>query len=74
MTADAETVSVRDRLPRTASPPSRGAAVTTGLAGLGPAIVASVTAAHDGRLEIADPDTGQGLAVTIHLPTPTAGA
>jgi signal transduction histidine kinase len=46
--------------------------VPTGGAGLGLAIVASVTAAHDGRLEIAEPDTGQGLAVTIHLPTPAA--
>jgi signal transduction histidine kinase len=47
-------------------------AVTTGGAGLGLAIVASVTAAHGGRLAIADAETGQGLAVTITLPTPTA--
>jgi signal transduction histidine kinase len=49
-------------------------AVTTGGAGLGLAIVASVTAAHGGRLAIADADSGQGLAVTIHLPDPTAPA
>jgi len=47
-------------------------AVTTGGAGLGLAIVASVAAAHNGRLEIADASTGRGLAVTIYLPTPTA--
>ena len=45
-------------------------AVTTGGAGLGLAIVACVTAAHGGRLAIADADSGQGLAVTIHLPRP----
>ena len=48
-------------------------AVTNGGAGLGLAIVASVTAAHGGRLAIADGESGQGLAVTITLPTPTAG-
>jgi signal transduction histidine kinase len=48
------------------------AAVTTGGAGLGLAIVASVTAAHNGRLDITDADTGQGLAMTIELPTPAA--
>jgi signal transduction histidine kinase len=47
-------------------------AVTTGGAGLGLAIVASVTAAHHGHLDIADADSGQGLAVTIDLPAPTA--
>ena len=47
-------------------------AVTTGGAGLGLAIVASVTAAHGGRLAIADAATGQGLAVTITLPAPIA--
>jgi signal transduction histidine kinase len=47
-------------------------AVTTGGAGLGLAIVASVTAAHGGCLAIADAESGQGLAVTITLPTPTA--
>ncbi len=45
---------------------------TIGGAGLGLAIVASVTAAHSGRLEISDADSGQGLAVTIELPEPTA--
>jgi signal transduction histidine kinase len=45
---------------------------TTGGAGLGLAIVASVTAAHSGHLEIADTDSGQGLSVTIDLPEPTA--
>jgi signal transduction histidine kinase len=44
----------------------------TGGAGLGLAIVASVTAAHGGRVAIADAESGQGLAVTIHLPNPTA--
>jgi two-component system sensor histidine kinase KdpD len=47
-------------------------AVPTGGAGLGLAIVASVTAAHGGRVAIADAESGQGLAVTIHLPNPTA--
>jgi signal transduction histidine kinase len=46
---------------------------TAGGAGLGLAIVASVTAAHDGRLEITDAGAGQGLAVAIHLPPPAAG-
>jgi signal transduction histidine kinase len=45
---------------------------STGGAGLGLAIVASVTAAHSGRLEIADADSGQGLSVTIDLPQPAA--
>ena len=49
-------------------------AVTTGGAGLGLAIVASVTAAHGGRLAISDAESGQGLAVTIHLPDPTPAA
>jgi heavy metal sensor kinase len=47
-------------------------AVTNGGTGLGLAIVASVTAAHGGRLAMADAESGQGLAVTITLPTPTA--
>jgi signal transduction histidine kinase len=47
-------------------------AVTSGGAGLGLAIVASVAAAHGGRVAIADTESGQGLAVTIHLPNPTA--
>ncbi|MCV2491804.1 ATP-binding protein [Geodermatophilus sp. YIM 151500] len=49
------------------------AAARTGGAGLGLAIVASVAAAHGGRVEIADAPTGSGLAVTILLPTPAAG-
>jgi signal transduction histidine kinase len=44
--------------------------VPTGGAGLGLAIVASVTAVHGGRVAIADAESGQGLAVTIHLPNP----
>ncbi|WP_369132717.1 sensor histidine kinase [Modestobacter sp. I12A-02662] len=40
----------------------------TGGAGLGLAIVASVAAAHDGRIEVADGPGGRGLSVTIHLP------
>jgi signal transduction histidine kinase len=43
---------------------------TTGGAGLGLAIVASVTAAHDGQLVITDAGGGHGLAVAIHLPPP----
>ena len=49
-------------------------AVPTGGAGLGLAIVASVAAAHGGRVAIADGDSGQGLAVTIHLPNPATVA
>jgi signal transduction histidine kinase len=45
-------------------------AVPTGGAGLGLAIVASVTAVHGGRVTIADAESGQGLAVTIQLPNP----
>jgi heavy metal sensor kinase len=40
----------------------------TGGAGLGLAIVASVAAAHDGRIEVAEGPAGRGLSVTIHLP------
>jgi signal transduction histidine kinase len=43
-----------------------------GGAGLGLAIVASVAAAHDGSLELADAPSGRGLAVTIRLPTASA--
>jgi signal transduction histidine kinase len=43
---------------------------TSGAAGLGLAIVASVVAAHGGRLEIADGPSGRGLAVTLLLPSP----
>jgi heavy metal sensor kinase len=41
-----------------------------GAAGLGLAIVASVVAAHGGRLEIDDGPSGRGLAVTLRLPSP----
>jgi signal transduction histidine kinase len=40
-----------------------------GAAGLGLAIVASVVAAHGGRLEIDDGPSGRGLAVTLRLPS-----
>ena len=39
-----------------------------GGAGLGLAIVASVAAAHQGRVEFADGPSGRGLSVTLHLP------
>ena len=39
-----------------------------GGAGLGLAIVSSVTAAHSGRLEVAEAPSGHGLAVTMWLP------
>jgi len=42
----------------------------SGAAGLGLAIVASVVAAHGGRLEIDDGPSGRGLAVTLPLPSP----
>jgi signal transduction histidine kinase len=45
-----------------------------GGAGLGLAIVASVAAAHDGRVEVAEGAAGRGLTVTIHLPLATGGA
>jgi signal transduction histidine kinase len=61
----------RDRMTQRFTQLDRSA-VTNGGAGLGLAIVASVTAAHGGRLAIADAESGQGLAVTIILPTPTA--
>jgi heavy metal sensor kinase len=61
----------RDRMTQRFTQLDRTAA-TTGGAGLGLAIVASVTAAHHGHLDIADADSGQGLAVTIDLPAPTA--
>lgn len=61
----------RDRMTQRFAQLDRSAG-TTGGAGLGLAIVASVTAAHSGHLEIADADSGQGLAVTIELPVPTA--
>jgi signal transduction histidine kinase len=61
----------RDRMTQRFAQLDRTAGATGG-AGLGLAIVASVTAAHSGRLEIADADSGQGLAVTIELPVPTA--
>jgi heavy metal sensor kinase len=45
-----------------------------GGAGLGLAIVASVAAAHHGRIDIAEPPSGHGLTVTLHLPAqPGAG-
>jgi heavy metal sensor kinase len=40
-----------------------------GAAGLGLAIVASVAAAHGGRLDIDEGPDGRGLAVTLHLPS-----
>jgi signal transduction histidine kinase len=46
----------------------------TGGAGLGLAIVASVAAAHGGRVDIADPPSGQGLSVTLHLPSVAPGS
>ncbi len=46
----------------------------SGGAGLGLAIVASVATAHQGRVEITDPPTGQGLSVTLHLPLVAQGS
>jgi signal transduction histidine kinase len=39
-----------------------------GGAGLGLSIVASVAAAHSGRIEITEAPSGRGLSVTLHLP------
>ena len=45
-----------------------------GGAGLGLAIVASVAAAHRGRVEFADGPSGRGLSVTLHLPQAPASS
>jgi signal transduction histidine kinase len=42
-----------------------------GGAGLGLAMVAAIAAAHEGRLQLATPTTGNGFAVTLELPAPT---
>ena len=50
---------------------SSRADVPAGGAGLGLAIVTSVATAHHGTLEIDDPPSGGGVAVTIRLPSAT---
>ncbi|MGY1633624.1 sensor histidine kinase [Geodermatophilus sp. SYSU D01186] len=45
-----------------------------GGAGLGLAIVASVAAAHGGRVDITEAPSGQGLSVTLHLPVTSPDA
>ncbi|SFK58237.1 ATP-binding protein [Geodermatophilus ruber] len=45
-----------------------------GGAGLGLAIVASVAAAHGGRVDLAEAPSGRGLAVTLHLPVASPGS
>jgi heavy metal sensor kinase len=61
----------RDRMVQRFAQGDRGRA-SSGGAGLGLAIVASVAATHDGSLELAEAPSGRGLAVTIRLPTSAA--